>query len=104
MTQPSLFDVRTGKVRRDEGARRVTDNEPDPSPVDEAIADLASSGRTFTADDLPDRVRRRVHHPNVVSAAFLRAKRAGLIVEVGWTRSERPSAHARRLVEYRGAS
>lgn len=103
MTQASLFDSRTGRVRRDQGARQTTDVEPDLSPVDRAIARLAESGRRFTADDIDTEIRESVHHPNVVSAAFLRAKRAGTIVEVGWTRSERKAAHARRLVEYRGA-
>lgn len=102
---PSLFDdLETGRALRDAGAAQVEANTPDDwnAAADHAIGWLARSGREFTVDDVRARVGPPPGHPNAMGARFLAARRAGLIAEVGYARSGRADAHARRVMVYRG--
>lgn len=75
----------------------------------EALRDLAGSGVPFTSEDLTDRVGLPSgdvgsNRNNAVGALMSWAVRSGLIVEVGRTRSTRPTSNAAKLSRYVGAS
>lgn len=111
MTQGSLFDPPPqvnpdeGRRRRDAGTAQVDANTAQAwrDAADRAITRLAATGRPFTADDVRAQAGDPPGHPNALGARFLAARRSGLLEEVGYVRSTRPDAHARRLVTYRGA-
>lgn len=56
-----------------------------------ALADLAASGREFTAHDLTEAGVPEPDHPNRWGSLFRQANTAGLIVPVGYRPSTRPS-------------
>lgn len=71
-----------------------------------ALAQLAATGRSFTADDLraivgdpPDG-----EHVNGIGGMFLRASRDGSIEFVGYKTSTRPEARGRPVRVWRGAT
>lgn len=104
MTQPSLDDaLREGRRRRDEGMSRAVDAaQPwDVSVIDKAIAELASTGRRFSANDtralLPE-VRRAA-----IGGRFAYAARQGLIERTGrYVQSTDPGTHAHVIAEWQG--
>ena len=101
---PVQMDLNLGRRRRDSGAKRVTSK--DPVFQEHAfgiIVMLAESGATFTADDVASRLKIKPRHPNCVGGVFLKAKKAGILVEVALTQAKRANQHATRLMVYRGA-
>lgn len=68
-----------------------------------AIKHLASTGRTFSADDLRfDCDLAEPEHPQWMGAAFASARKAGLIEFVGYTISRRPTRGSAILRTWRG--
>lgn len=68
-----------------------------------AIRHLASTGRTFSADDLRfDCDLGEPEHPNWWGGAFASARKAGLITMVGYTLSRRPERGSAILRTWRG--
>lgn len=65
--------------------------------ADEALRELAATGDQFSADDLverigpPDLTRTPNGRNNSIGAVFSRARHAGLIEVVGYTRSTTPT-------------
>lgn len=99
-TGPTLFDVDEGRARRDDGVDHAGDGAPAALTAgwrvlaDEAIGDLARTGREFSADNLVLRVG-EPPVPNMLGGVFLAAAKRGLIRGVGYRPGTRPAAHAR---------
>ena len=68
----------------------------------EVIRDLAMDGAEFSADDV--RTFARAYAGPAVGAAFAAARRAGLIVCVGFGVSDAPSRHGGLQRRWRGAT
>ena len=105
--QPDLLEaLEAGRRRRDEG-QQVATYATDVSwtlAADRAIADLAATGRPFTAEDLRAVVGPPVGSHNSMGPVFMRAARAGLIVGIGYRQATRTEAAGRVLKVWRGAS
>ena len=85
-----------GRAARDDGVGSVNGNTSQEwrDCCDQAIDELAATGREFVASDImllgvPDPA-----NPNSLGGAFHRASRAGVIRCVGFAPSRRPSVHA----------
>jgi len=71
--------------------------------AERALRELAESGRTFTSDDLRERVGAPLAcRQNVLGALFLTAAQSGLIERVGYRQSTRREARGRELKLWRG--
>ena len=78
---------------QDEGMQRALSfARPWVEVADEALLDLARSGRHFCADDLLAEVG-PAPSPGATGAVFKRAARAGIIEPIGFTTSQRLSRH-----------
>lgn len=101
------LDLLSAVALRDAGTALVDANEPTEwkAEADKAIALLArrtfASGGTFTAEDVRE-IAGDPERPNAMGARWLAAVRAGLVEQVGMTRSTRPESHRCRLFQYRG--
>ncbi len=74
------------------------------STADAAIAQMADRGVPFTVDDLVDITGLpEARNPRAMGPRFSAAAHAGLIVQVGYTTSRRPSAHSAVVRVWRGA-
>lgn len=72
--------------------------------AEKRLAELAATGREFTAEDLRERVGHPLgSHDNSMGPLFGAAARRGEIVHVGYQQATRPEAHARILRVWRGA-
>lgn len=92
-----------GRERRDRGTRKVSSNDPTfQLHAFDVIERLAQPGTSFTADDVAVRLEIKPRHPNSIGAAFLSARRAGVIEVVGYTQAKRANQHATMLRVYRG--
>jgi hypothetical protein len=96
----------TGSQLRDEGIERVTDNHP--SEVDlilVAIRVIAARKPELTSDDIHDELEAKgLGHftPNAFGAAFRKSALEGVLEDTGRAiKSDRPSAHSRRLPVWR---
>ena len=102
MGLPSLPPLPTiGEDRRDEGIQRVTDNGE--SWHDRALEKISRllPGEPFDSDALHHLMGDdKPHHPNSFGAAVTTASKKGLIGVVGFKKSKRPEAHARRILHY----
>lgn len=105
VAQGALLDAE-GRVRADVGAdlARHAVHTSWRLAADGAIADLAASGRRFTAEDVRERVGVMTGRESALSAAFRVAARRGEIVLVGFVEATRPEAHGRALRVWVGAS
>lgn len=102
MTVQATLDF-TGKQLRDAGTASVESHSAEwQAHAAEIIEDLARTGQEFSTDDFHARLQYLPHHPNAIGAAFLRARRAGVIRRIRWQQSERASAHARVVAVYMG--
>jgi len=108
-TQLAFDDLLDGCARRDAGVAAAGLGTP--AALDsvwrqaarDVVHNLAATGAEFSAVD----VRYRAGDPpvpNMLGAAFLAARKARLIVRVGFTTNPIPSAHARTIATYRGAT
>ena len=93
----------TGRDLRDEGMEHASRGQD----TWQALAWLeltrqARSGARISADSITDIVGLPGRR-NVIGALFSSAKRAGLIVEVGYEQATRPSRHASRQLVWRGS-
>lgn len=98
--QPTL----TGDDLRDAGTSQVSANTPSDwkAECDRAIQFLASSARTFTAEDVRAIAGDPPNHPNAMGARFLAAAKANLIERVGYQKPVRATRHANPLAVWRG--
>jgi hypothetical protein len=69
-----------------------------------AIAQLASVGVEFTADDVRELAGEPTDHPNAIGARFHAAARAGLIKRAGYRKSQRTARHANTVAVWVGAA
>ncbi len=79
---------------------------PDPDPrrtIDRLIAELARSGRPFSANDIRPHLDRATAARNLITPRLQAAERTGLIEQIGTTRTDHPGGHARIIALYRGA-
>lgn len=101
------LDLDEGRRRRDDGAR-VAEWATDVAwkvAADQAIVDLAATGRLFDAEDVRRIVGAPVAaSPNAFGARFNAARARGVIVPVGYRTAQRPEAHGRPVRTWRGAA
>ncbi len=92
--------MRTSKILRDEGIKRVEEN-TDSSWLDEAYAAiqyLADRQSYITADDVWPLLTSRPHNNSAMGAVFRKAGNHGVIEATDrFVQSRRPVAHARPL-------
>lgn len=95
---------KTGKDLRDEGVASVYGHTPESwrSSTQLLIAQLASNGQPFTAEDVREIVGDPPNHHNAMGAQFIGAAKAGLIEKVGYTQPTRSSRHASVMAVWRG--
>lgn len=79
--------------------------------IRQAVEDLASTHREFTAEDVRARIAGNEHvaqeiadRPNLLPAVFSGAANAGLIRAVGYTRATRRSRHASVMRVWQGVA
>lgn len=99
-------DAARGMALRDQGVQRA-DNAADPTwkqQVDAAIAQLAASGRLFTADDVRALGVPEPASPQAWGARMLATSRSRRIVRVGYRPSMRPSVHAHPIAVWQGVA
>lgn len=91
----------TGEQRRDTGVQAVLAassgvNRSYRFYAERAIAAFVWENDPFTADDVHREIPEGVepHSPNVLPAVIRSAAQRGVIVQVGWSKSNRPSRHA----------
>lgn len=109
---PNLFDLMNleplppfptiGEERRDEGIERVTAN--DPTWHERALEEIEwlMHGHSFDSDLLHDLMGDdEPDHPNSYGAVIATATKRDLIEVVGFKKSTRPAANARRILQYR---
>lgn len=101
-----LDELEDARRARDDGAQTAADSSHPywRLAAEQAIRELAASGRVFTAEDLRDRVGQLGGHANSVGGLFLAAARRGDIVAAGYRQATRAEAHGRVLRAWRGAS
>jgi hypothetical protein len=94
-----------GRRRRDDGMRAALHNTDVRwrSAADQAIRDLAATGLEFTAEHVRERVGVIAAPPQALGAVFNAARRAGIIVPVGYATATRPERHGGLLRTWRGA-
>lgn len=95
---------KTGKDLRDEGVASVNGHTPETwkDSAQLLIARLASTGETFTAEDVRREVGDPPAHWNAMGAQFIGAAKAGIIEKVGYTQPTRSSRHASVMAVWRG--
>jgi hypothetical protein len=102
--QPGTHQA-AGEALRDEGARQAIDAADTRGRLagEQAIHDLAATGRPFTAEDVRDLIGAPLGcRPNVLGGLFLRAAKAGVIEAVGYQPARRAEARSRPLRVWRG--
>lgn len=104
--QPSLFDAPAAQAAAERGMEQAERNADADWrwAMEQAIRQLAASGRHFSADDA-----RRIAgdppigtHPNSAGAVFNRMARQGVIRMVGYTRSARVVGRGNTVREWVG--
>lgn len=98
--------IELGELLRDQGVARVAaSNDAWMGRALDQLSDLAATFPYLTADDLHTRMTflgDEPTHPNAYGAVFRSAVRLGYIEATDATcRSQRPDAHARRLIVWR---
>jgi hypothetical protein len=96
----------TGQDLAELGIDRVTataDSE-EIARIDGAIATLAGSDRTFTAEDVRNLVGDWITKPNLLGARFRYWKKRGRIEFAGHVPATRPSRHAAYIFAWKGAT
>jgi hypothetical protein len=104
-SQHSLFaGLDEGRRHRDEGMATAVDaSHPAARAAIAATIDrLASSGQTFTSDDVRAETQPLGSSPTLVGAMFAAAARAGTIRRVGFVQTSRPEAHGRHIAVWIG--
>lgn len=106
--QPSLFDAPAAQAAAEAGMARAERNADGwwLLAVENAIDQMASSGRVFTSDAIWELVGEppATTHPNSIGSVFNRLAREGRIVQVGYGKSSRPRSHKNLLRQWRGAA
>jgi len=100
--QLSLLD---GTAQKEVGMARADDaaDQAWREAFDRAIGVLAARGEPFTATDVRDIVGDPPSHPNAAGARFNSAARHGVIEQIGYVKSTRPSLHSHPVCLWRGA-
>lgn len=95
---------KTGKDLRDEGVVSVDGHTPEAwrDSAQLLIAQLASTGQPFTAEDIRSAVGDPPNHHNAMGAQIIGAAKAGLIEKIGYTQPTRRSRHASVMAVWRG--
>lgn len=106
--QPTLDDaIEEARQRRDHGAQFAEWSLDSRWRLacEHAIADLAASGREFTADDVTDRIGPALGSATGgMGAMFRKMVTAGVIQPVGYRQSRRAERHGSVVRVWRGAS
>lgn len=98
--------IKSGEELRDAGVSSVNKNTPEEwkAACRLAIARLASTGETFTAEDVRKQIGDPPNHANAMGAQFIGAAKEGIIQKVGYAQPMRPSSHARCIASWRGTN
>lgn len=98
------FGQPLGKILRDAGIEKVTNNTPDDyrSVFERVLTTLAASREPFTSEDVTAVVGRPPNSPNTVGALFIGAAKRGLIRKCGYRQSVRPERHAAVIALWEG--
>lgn len=108
MEQPDLItELEEARRRRDEGAEAASLGAHAWARMagEQALADLARSGREFSSDDVHEAVGSPLGcGPGVIGSLFLMAARRGEIVHTGYVQSRRATSHGRVIKTWRGAA
>ena len=93
-----------GELLKEFGIAAVSKSTPEDwrESCDKAIAELAATGRAFTADDIRRLVGDPPNHPNAMGARFVAAAKAGILRKVGYQSPLRASRHASVVAIWRG--
>lgn len=101
--------IAAARAERDAGLQQADDSVDDfwRATVDQAIRAFAEAGTPFNADDLREAGVPDPHgmgrSQNAWGPRFLKAKKDGLIVRIGYRAARRTSVHAHEVSVYVGA-
>ena len=95
----------SGYTLKEAGCAKVIDNTPDDwkEAALAIIKAMASSGMSFSAEDVRQLAGDPPNHPNAFGAIFNAAAKTGLIIRIGDFIAKRDNARCRRISLYKGA-